>query len=155
MLPLLLPCRQASRTAILALFAKLLPHSLPFGLTKPGSPAPAVLLTGFVDGQIAKFQARVTAKAAEHRAETRWWWQRRLDTFALNFRSKEAFQAWAYKQIPDTVAELWGWVIFVLITMFAVSCIDTLAQSYKVWLHEQQQLQQRQEEGADGKPKQQ
>jgi hypothetical protein len=79
-------CRQASRTAILALFAKLLPHSLPFGLTKPGSPAPAVLLTGFVDGQIAKFQARVTAKAAEHRAETRWWWQRRLDTFASNFR---------------------------------------------------------------------
>jgi hypothetical protein len=79
-------CRQASRTAILALISKLLPSSLPFGLSKPGSPAPAVLLTGFVDSQIAKFQSRVTAKAAEHRAETRWWWQRRLDTFAANFR---------------------------------------------------------------------
>jgi sensor domain CHASE-containing protein len=57
------------------------------------------------------------------------------------------------------VAEVWGWVIFVLITMFAVSCINTLAQSYKVWLNEQQQLQQRQQqrqaEGVDNKPKQQ
>ncbi|WIA38664.1 hypothetical protein OEZ86_001971 [Tetradesmus obliquus] len=149
--------RQASRTAILALLSKLLPSSLPFGLSKPGSPAPAVLLTGFVDSQISKFQVRVSAKAAEHRAETRWWWQRRLDTFSANFRSKEAFQAWAYTQVPDTVAEVWGWVIFVLMTMFAVSCINTLAQSYKVWLNEQQQLQQRQQqaEGAESKPKQQ
>jgi len=54
-------------------------------------------------------------------------------------RSKEAFQAWAYKQIPDTFPELWGWVIFVLISMFAISCINTLAQSYKVWLDEQQE----------------
>jgi hypothetical protein len=29
-------------------------------------------------------------------------------------------------------------VIFVLISMFAVSCINTLAQSYKVWLDEQE-----------------
>lgn len=53
-------------------------------------------------------------------------------------RSKEALKAWAYKQIPDTFPELWGWVIFVLISMFAVSCINTLAQSYKVWLDEQE-----------------
>lgn len=53
-------------------------------------------------------------------------------------RSKEALKAWAYKQVPDTFPELWGWVIFVLISMFAVSCINTLAQSYKVWLDEQE-----------------
>jgi hypothetical protein len=34
---------------------------------------------------------------------------------------------------------VWGWVIFVLISMFAVSCINTLAQSHKAWLDEQQQ----------------
>lgn len=56
-------------------------------------------------------------------------------------RSKEALKAWAYKQIPDTFPELWGWVIFVLISMFAVSCINTLAQSYKVWLDEQQEAE--------------
>jgi hypothetical protein len=53
-------------------------------------------------------------------------------------RSKDALRAWAYKQIPDTFPELWGWVIFVLISMFAISCINTLAQSYKVWLDEQE-----------------
>lgn len=63
-------------------------------------------------------------------------------------RSKEAFGAWAYKQVPDTFPELWGWVIFVLISMFAVSCINTLAQSYKAWLDEQQQ-----EEAERRKPK--
>jgi hypothetical protein len=58
-----------------------------------------------------------------------------------NRRSKEAFQAWAHRQIPDTIAEVWGWVIFVLLLCFAISCINTLAQSHKVWLDEQQQLQ--------------
>lgn len=64
-------------------------------------------------------------------------------------RSKEAFQAWAYTQIPDTVSEVWGWVIFVLITMFAVSCINTLAQSYKVWLDEQEQEQAREQQAKE------
>jgi membrane protein YqaA with SNARE-associated domain len=135
--------REASRSTILGLFTKLLPSRLPLGLCKPGSAPPAELLKGFVDHQIAKFQVRVTAKAAEHRAETRWWWQRTMEKFAANFRSKEAFQAWAYQQIPDTVAEVWGWVIFVLITMFAVSCINTLAQSHKVWLLEQEKQQEK------------
>lgn len=76
--------RQASRTAILRAFSHLLPSSLPFGLSA-GHAAPADALIAFVDRQIAVFQARVTAKAAAHRAETRWWWQRRLDTFAANF----------------------------------------------------------------------
>jgi hypothetical protein len=65
-------------------------------------------------------------------------------------RSKEALKAWAYKQIPDTFPELWGWVIFVLISMFAISCINTLAQSYKVWLDEQEAA-----EAQRQKPKQQ
>lgn len=73
-----------------------------------------------------------------------WWWHsfdRSSPCCAVLLcccRSKEALQAWAYKHIPDTLPELWGWVIFVLISMFAVSCINTLAQSYKVWLDEQE-----------------
>jgi hypothetical protein len=59
-------------------------------------------------------------------------------------------KAWAYKQIPDTFPELWGWVIFVLISMFAISCINTLAQSYKVWVDEQQAAESQRQ-----KPKQQ
>jgi hypothetical protein len=82
----LLPCcRQASRTAILHGIAALLPSSLPFGLGGAHA-SPADALMHFVDGQIAKFQARVTAKAAEHRAETRWWWQRQLQTLGANFQ---------------------------------------------------------------------
>lgn len=80
------PRRQASRAAILGALSRLLPHSLPFGLAPPGSPSPAERLTGFVDGQIAKFQLRVAAKAQEHLAETRWFWQRGLESFAANFR---------------------------------------------------------------------
>lgn len=68
-----------------------------------------------------------------------WYQHKQTVSLRLACRSKEAFQAWAYKQIPDTFPELWGWVIFVLISMFAISCINTLAQSYKVWLDEQQQ----------------
>lgn len=63
----------------------LLPSTLPFGLSKNHASS-GEWLQHLVDSQLAKFQARVTAKAAEHRAETRWWWQRRLDTFTANFR---------------------------------------------------------------------
>jgi hypothetical protein len=77
--------RQASRNAILHAVARLLPSSLPFGLSRHHD-SPAEALMHLIDSQIGKFQARVTAKAQEHRAETRWWWQRRLDTFVANFR---------------------------------------------------------------------
>jgi hypothetical protein len=63
----------------------------------------------------------------------------------------DSAKAWAYKQIPDTVPEVWGWFITVLITMFAVSCINTLAQSYKAWLDQEQQTQQQEKRpGAAG-----
>ncbi|KAF8059178.1 hypothetical protein HT031_005350 [Scenedesmus sp. PABB004] len=130
--------RQASRNAIISLLGAALPRSLPAGLAPPGSPPPAEMLARFVDGQIARFQARVAAKAAEHRAETRWWWQRWLDAVAGHVRSKESLRAWAAAQVPDTVAEVWGWLLFVLIGMFAVSCVNTLAQSYRVWQLEQE-----------------
>jgi len=68
-------CRKTSRAAILSIITKLLPSRLPFGLSKP-SELLEELLTGFADGQLAKFQARVTAKADQHRAESRWWWRR-------------------------------------------------------------------------------
>jgi hypothetical protein len=77
--------RKASRTAILSGITKLLPSRLPFGLSQPDSPAPAELFTRLVDSQLAKFQARVTAKADQHRQETRWWWRRMFDNFAANF----------------------------------------------------------------------
>lgn len=129
--------RQASRTAILRVLTALMPARVPFGFSQYHD-SPAEWLTTMVDRQIARFQASVTTSAAQHRAETRWWWHRRWDKLAANFKSKDALKAWAYKQIPDTFPELWGWVIFVLISMFAISCINTLAQSYKVWLDEQE-----------------
>jgi hypothetical protein len=54
------------------------------------------------------------------------------------YRDAESAKAWAYKQIPDTVPEVWGWLLFFLITSFAVSCINTLAQSQKHWVDEQE-----------------
>jgi hypothetical protein len=84
--PLLWPHRKASREAILAGISTLLPSHVPFGLAPEDSPPPAQLLHTFVDNQIAKFSARVTKRAAEHRAETRWFWQRSWEAFAANFR---------------------------------------------------------------------
>jgi len=148
--------RSASREAILSTISALLPHRWPWipvqTAAADGYLTPAQQLHGFVDGQIAKFQARVTAKAAEHRADGRWFWQRAWERFRANFRDVDSAKAWAYKQIPDTVPEVWGWFIFVLITMFAVSCINTLAQSYKAWLDQEEQRQQRENQpGAAGR----
>lgn len=74
------------RDWVLNVIGSLLPSHLPPPFAKPGSPSTSQLLHQLVDGQIAKFQARVTAKAAEHRAETRWFWQRAVEGFASNFR---------------------------------------------------------------------
>jgi len=79
------PCRQASRTAILRVLTALMPARVPFGFSHYHD-SPAEWLTTMVDRQIARFQASVTARAAEHRAQTRWWWQRRWDKLAVNFR---------------------------------------------------------------------
>jgi hypothetical protein len=78
-------CRQASRTAILRVLTSLMPARMPFGFSQYHD-SPAEWLTTMVDRQIARFQASVTERAAEHRAETRWWWHRRWDKLAANFR---------------------------------------------------------------------
>lgn len=72
---------------MLSLIGRALPTSLPRALGGgPGAVSPAVALERFVEGQILRFQSGVTAKAAAHRAETRWWWRRRWDGFTNNFR---------------------------------------------------------------------
>ena len=45
------------------------------------------------------------------------------------------------------MAEVWGWLITVLIITFAVSCINALAQNHKSWADQQQALLQRQPHG--------
>jgi hypothetical protein len=88
--------------------------------------------------QIAKFQVRVVASAAAHHGETRWWWTRAAHYLRTHFGSgPAAARAWAAAQVPDTVSEVWGWVILVLIGMFAVSCINALAQGQKAWAEEE------------------
>ncbi len=79
------------------------------------------------------------ASAAEHRLETRWWWTRAAEYMQRHFgRGGAAARAWAAAQVPDTVSEVWGWVIFVLIGAFAVSCVNALAQGQKVWAEEEE-----------------
>ncbi|KAI8471894.1 MAG: hypothetical protein J3K34DRAFT_226103 [Monoraphidium minutum] len=124
--------RRASREALLALVASVLPRHLPGA--PPDAAPPAARLKGFVDGQITKFQARVVASAEEHRSEARWFWTRAADYLRAHFGSGgPAARAWAAAQVPDTVSEVWGWVIIVLIGMFAVSCVNALAQGQKAW----------------------
>lgn len=131
-----LPLDQATRDALLAGLGSLLPSHLPGAA--PGAPPPAAALKAFVDGQIARFQGRVAASAAEHRLEARWWWTRASDYARAHFGSGgAAARAWAAAQVPDTVAELWGWVILVLIGAFAVSCVNALAQGQKAWEEEE------------------
>jgi len=127
---------QASRDTLLSALASILPTHLPGAA--PGAPPPAAALKSFVDGQIARFQARVVASAAEHRSETRWWWTRAGEYLRLHLGSGAApARAWAAAQVPDTVSEVWGWVIFVLIAAFAVSCVNALAQGQKAWAEEE------------------
>lgn len=66
---------------------------MPFGFSQYHD-SPAEWLTSMVDRQIARFQESVTASAAEHRAETRWWWHRRWDKLAANFRCGAQGQQW-------------------------------------------------------------
>eukprot|EP00955_Chlamydomonas_euryale_P067737 359930-Chlamydomonas_euryale.AAC.2 len=42
-------------------------------------------------------------------------------------------KAWAVEKVPDTIAELWALLMLAVICVFAVSCIETLAQAAKVW----------------------
>lgn len=113
--------RKASRDAILTGLESILPASIPFvHLASP----PAHELRLFIDRSIVKFQGRVSAKVAAHAAETRWFYERALD----NFSSPPAFRSWLYGLIPDTVSEIWTIVLVSLISMFAMSCINTFAQ---------------------------
>ncbi|KIY95916.1 hypothetical protein MNEG_12045 [Monoraphidium neglectum] len=128
--------RQASRDALLAAVTSILPRRLPGA--KPGAQPPAAALRSLVQSQIARFQARVVASAAEHRSETRWFWTRAGDYLGTHFGSgPAAARAWAAAQVPDTVGEVWGWIIFVLIGVFAVSCINALAQGQKAWVEDE------------------
>lgn len=119
--------RRSSRDALLDGLTRLLPSSLP-GLAE----SPGQWLHNKVNQQVAAFQARVTSKAAAHAEETRWFFQRAWDTV----QSPEGRAAWAASLVPSSLAELWGWFIFLLVGSFALSCVSTFAQSYKQELDE-------------------
>lgn len=141
---------QASREALLSAVASVLPRHLPGA--PPGGVPPAATLKGFVDSQIHKFQARVAASAAEHRGEARWFWTRAADYLRAHFGSgPAAARAWAAAQVPDTVSEVWGWVILVLIATFAISCVNALAQGQKAWADGERRRREAQQQQGRGK----
>mmetsp|Transcript_2335 Transcript_2335/g.5234 ORF Transcript_2335/g.5234 Transcript_2335/m.5234 type:complete len:435 (+) Transcript_2335:584-1888(+) len=141
---------KSSRDRLLAAVERLLPARIP-GL--PLQQPPAQELHAFIDRSINKFKAKVTAKAAAHRAEERWWWDRALD----KFRSRQAFGVWARDLVPDTIAEWWGLLMLVLVGWFALSCVQTLAQSAKAEQDEatlkQMSEVMKRRQGAAGEPK--
>lgn len=115
--------RRASREALLEALEQLLPTKVPYlHLSSP----PAQMLHHYVNSQIAKFQEHVVGTAVKHGDRT-WFWQHAWDLV----NNKEALSDWLYQMIPDTVGEIWGWIILVLITLFITSCMSTFAQSYK------------------------
>ncbi len=72
-------------------------------------------------------------KSAAHAAAGgRWFWERALDPF----RSRQALQSWLVGLVPDTLAEVWGGVMLLLMGTFVVSCVNTFAQSYRTQLDE-------------------
>jgi hypothetical protein len=64
----------------------------------------------------------------------RWFYDRYMD----QFRSPEGLQHYAASLWPDSIAELWGWVMFLLVGAFVVSTIGTFAQSYRAELDEKE-----------------
>lgn len=116
--------RRDSREAVMNALERVLPAKLPF-LHLQSSPAQA--LHQLVNRQIVNFQARVATRAAAHRAETQWFWQRALSVL----QSGDALQRYFATWVPDNLGAAWGWTIFILIGMFVVSCVNTFAQSYK------------------------
>ncbi len=58
-------------------------------------------------------------------AETTWWYQRAYQTL----RDPGALAAWGRAAVPDTIAEWWNILLLFLVGVFAVSCIDTMAQA--------------------------
>jgi hypothetical protein len=77
----------------------------------------------------------VSAKAAAHLAEERWWWQR----WVAAATDKDTVLAWAKGAVPDTVAEWWSILLLALVSMFVISCVDALAQGEEAHRHQQQQ----------------
>uniref|UniRef100_A0A7S0R933 Vacuole membrane protein 1 n=1 Tax=Chlamydomonas leiostraca TaxID=1034604 RepID=A0A7S0R933_9CHLO len=113
-----------TREALLGWAEAVLPGRIP-GLRLAHPPAQELHI--LINRSIAKFQAKVAAKAAEHHAETRWWYHRAADVVT----SRDALQQWAINAVPDTIAEWWGLVLVVMLGAFVVSCVNNFAQAAK------------------------
>ena len=74
------------------------------------------------------------AKSAAHLAETRWWWRRALDRLQDLAATPGELRRVAVGLIPDTVAEVWSWVMVLLMAAFTVSCVNAFAQAYRTQL---------------------
>eukprot|EP00198_Chlamydomonas_reinhardtii_P006877 XP_001696213.1 predicted protein [Chlamydomonas reinhardtii] len=81
-----------------------------------------------------KTTGQVLAKSAAHLAETRWWWRRALDRLQDLAATPGELRRVAVGLIPDTVAEVWSWVMVLLMAAFTVSCVNAFAQAYRTQL---------------------
>ncbi|KAG2439395.1 hypothetical protein HXX76_004752 [Chlamydomonas incerta] len=133
--------RRHSREAILAWLERALPARLP-GLWSGGDGGAAAALSPahelhvWINKSIAKYQAKVLAKSAAHLAEKRWWWRRGLDRLQDLASTPGELRRVAVGLIPDTVAEVWSWVMVLLMAAFTVSCVNAFAQAYRTQLDE-------------------
>ncbi|GAX81181.1 hypothetical protein CEUSTIGMA_g8614.t1 [Chlamydomonas eustigma] len=119
--------RKESREYLLDVLEKILPATIP-GFRLQASPVSA--LRALIDKSIRKFQAKVGAKAGDSSAAeegSRWLHQRVWRVLS----DPKAFRTWARDMVPDTIAEAWAMVMVILVGGFAISCINTLAQSSK------------------------
>ncbi|KAG2445331.1 hypothetical protein HYH02_008797 [Chlamydomonas schloesseri] len=131
--------RRHSREAILAWLERALPARLPGGGLWGGAASalsPAHELHLWINKSIAKYQAKVLAKSAAHLAEKRWWWRRALDRLQDLAATPGELRRVAVGLIPDTVAEMWSWVMVLLMAAFTVSCVNAFAQAYRTQLDE-------------------
>ncbi|CAD7700924.1 unnamed protein product [Ostreobium quekettii] len=113
--------QRSSRERLMDFLEGVLPNSLPWlQLDEP----PARAIHRFVNAQIGEFERKVVKQAADHRGDPTWWWQ------DIDLRPR-AVVAWARGLWPNSVSALWNTIVFLSVSYFAVSCIDSVAQDYK------------------------
>ncbi|KAG1656178.1 hypothetical protein FOA52_008717 [Chlamydomonas sp. UWO 241] len=113
---------KAPRDRILASIHRFLPEKLP-GLRLPRPLSTE--LHDFVERSIAKFQAGIMSTTT---APPNPPLSARVSAI---LHDRATLQAWAVLVIPDTIAEFWAIFRLALVTVFAISCVELLAQSAK------------------------
>lgn len=114
---------KSSRDSLMEAVERFLPARLP-GLQLPHSLAEE--LRRVVERSISKYQAGIMSASSTHAAQPGL-----LQRARASLRDPVALRAWLYQLLPDTIAEAWAVFLFTVILVFAVSCVENLAQSCK------------------------